>query len=218
MVYIILRWSFSVLIITLLGACTSSSFEATAPPGTTTTEATTRVALLFVGHGEPSVFEDGDVPITLADGSMFGPHAESLSVPVELQNTEWAAAYEEIATAMSYIFGDVNGNGTEHEIAISPAGDVPPFFTWDAFHADIERRYQAFGDNSPHNTTLLEHVQSIELQIEGVLIDTHMAYLDAVPRIPDVVWGMTQTGDYDKLVVVPMLLADSTHTQEAVFS
>ena len=48
--------------------------------------------------------------------------------------------------------------------------------------------------------------------MEGVQIDTHLAYLDAVPRIADV---MLEIGDdYDQLVVVPMLLASSTHTQE----
>ncbi len=42
---------------------------------------------------------------------------------------------EEIAEAMADIFGDVNGNGA-HEVGISPAGDVPLFFTC-RFHASI---------------------------------------------------------------------------------
>ena len=173
-----------------------------------------RVAVLYVGHGEPAVFENGDVPISFPDGSEFGPHGADIGVPVEYQHTEWAAAYEEIATAMTYIFGDINGNGIEHEIGISPAGDVPPFFTWPAFHADIQARYQAFANFSPHNDTLREHIESLDLQVDGVEIDTYLTYLDAVPRIPDTIWELTQTGEYDKLVVVPMLLSSSTHTKE----
>jgi protoheme ferro-lyase len=175
---------------------------------------TERVAVLYVGHGEPAVFENGDIPISFPDGSAFGPHGADIGVPVELQHTEWAAAYEEIATAMTYIFGDVNGNGIEHEMAISPGGDVPPFFTWPAFHADIQQRYQGFNNYSPHNDTLREHVASLDLQVNGVEIDIYMAYLDAVPRIPDTIWELTQRGEYTKLVVVPMLLASSTHTLE----
>jgi protoheme ferro-lyase len=173
-----------------------------------------RVALLFVGHGEPAVFEDGDVPITLADGTPFGPHAVSLGVPEEFQYTEWAAAYEEIATAMTYIFEDLNGNGILHEVKISPAGDVPPFFTWDAFHASVHGHYQAFNNYSPHNDILREHLDNIEVKVEGVEVDIYLAFLDAVPRISDVVWEITNTDQYTELVVVPMLLASSTHTQE----
>ena len=173
-----------------------------------------KIAVLYVGHGEPAVFENGDIPVGFPDGSEFGPHAVELGVPVEYQHTEWAAAYEEIATAMTYILRDVNGNGIEHEMAISPAGDVPPFFTWEAFHADIQQRYQAFNNYSPHNDTIREHVNSLDLRVDGVRIDTYLAYLDAVPRIPDMIWELTREGRYTKLVVVPMLLADSTHTQE----
>ena len=173
-----------------------------------------RIAVLYVGHGEPSVFEDGDVPVSFPDGSEFGPHGAEIGVPVEFQHTEWAAAYEEIATAMTYILVDVNGNGIKHEMAIAPAGDVPPFFTWPAFYADIQQRYQAFNNYSPHNDTIRDHVESLNLQVNGVAIDTYLTYLDAVPRIPDTIWELTETGQYSKLVVVPMLLASSTHTQE----
>ena len=173
-----------------------------------------RIAVLYVAHGEPAVFENGDIPISFPDGDEFGPHGADIGVPVEYQHTEWAAAYEEIATAMTYIFGDINGNSIEHEMAISPAGDVPPFFTWQAFHADIQQRYQAFENYSPHNDTMLEHIESLDLQVDGVEIDTYIAYLDAVPRIPDTIWELTQAAEYTKLVVVPMLLASSTHTQE----
>jgi hypothetical protein len=160
------------------------------------------------------VFENGDIPISFPDGSEFGPHGASLGVPVEYQHTEWAAAYEEIATAMTYILVDVNGNGIKHEMAISPAGDVPPFFTWPAFHADIQQRYEAFDNYSPHNGTIREHVESLNLQVDGVQIDTYLTFLDAVPRIPDTIWELTRDDTYSKLVVVPMLLANSTHTQE----
>ena len=173
-----------------------------------------RIAVLYVGHGEPAVFENGDIPISFPDGNEFGPHGADIGVPVEYQHTEWAAAYEEIATAMTYILVDVNGNGIKHEMAISPAGDVPPFFTWQAFHADIQQRYEAFDNYSPHNDTLRGHVESLELRVNGVEIDIYMAYLDAVPRIPDTIWELTRGGEYSKLVVVPMLLASSTHTLE----
>ena len=178
------------------------------------TSTSEKVALLFVGHGEPATFEDGNIPVTHADGSLFGPHAESLAVPDIAQHSEWAAAYEEIATAMTYIFGDINGNGTFHEVAVSPTGDVPPFFTWEAFLASIEEHYQSVGNYSPHNASIREHVENLNIRVDGAQIDTYLAFLDEVPRIPDVVWEIGQTGQYNKLVVVPMLLSDSTHTQE----
>ena len=177
------------------------------------------VAVLFVGHGEPSVCDDGDIPIKLLDGTPFGPHGVDIGVPDMYQYTEWAAAYEEIATAMTYIKTpplnpDLNGNGVAHEVKISPAGDVPPFFTWEAFHAEIFDIYEAFQDYSPHNDTLKKHVESLNIHVIGARVDTYLAYLDAVPRIPDVVWEITQDKEYEKLVVVPILLASSTHTQE----
>jgi protoheme ferro-lyase len=177
-------------------------------------ETNERIAVLYVGHGEPAVFERGDEAISFPDGSEFGPHGADIGVPVEYQHTEWAAAYEEIATAMTYIFGDINGNGTKHEMAISPAGDVPPFFTWPAFHADIQQRYAAFENYSPHNDALIAHVESLDLKVDGFEIDTYLAFLDAIPRIPDAVWELTHKHEYTKLVMVPMLLANSTHTQE----
>lgn len=173
-----------------------------------------KVALLFVGHGEPVVVEDGDVPITLADGTPFGPHAASLNVPEEYQYTEWAAAYEEIATAMSYIFGDLNGNGILHELAMVPSGDVPGFFTWDIFHADVNRHYEAIGNFSPHNDILHEHINSLDIDVAGASIDIYLAFLDAVPRISDVAWEIANANKYQELVVVPLLVASSTHTQE----
>ena len=194
-----------------LTACSDSKDPKDPDPVTPDLE---RIAVLYVGHGEPALFENGDVPISFADGSEFGPHGAELGVPVEFQHTEWAAAYEEIATAMTYILVDVNGNGIKHEMAISPAGDVPPFFTWQAFHADIQQRYQAFNNYSPHNDTIREHIESLDLQVDGVEIDTYLSYLDAVPRIPDSIQELTQKGVYTKLVVVPMLLASSTHTLE----
>ena len=120
----------AVLLAVFLAACSGDS-----DPGNE------RIAVLYVGHGEPAVFENGDIPISFPDGSEFGPHGADIGVPVEFQHTEWAAAYEEIATAMTYILVDVNGNGIKHEMAIAPVGDVPPFFTWPAFYADIQQRY-----------------------------------------------------------------------------
>ena len=52
-----------------------------------------RVALMFVGHGEPTIVEDGDIPIVYPDGAPFGPHGVDLGVPEAYQHTEWAAAY-----------------------------------------------------------------------------------------------------------------------------
>ncbi|MDH3574475.1 MAG: ferrochelatase [Desulfobacteraceae bacterium] len=192
-----------------LNGCSSDSSQNTA-----LTPSNENVAVLFVGHGEPTFFEDGDQNITMADGSSFGPFGTSLSVPVESQSTEWAAAYEEIATAMTYIFKDLNGNGIPHEIAISPTGDVPPFFTWEAFHASTSEHYNAFNNYSPHNDTLKDLVEDLDINVEGAEIETYLAFLDAVPRIPNVIWEIAGTNKYKKLVVVPMLLSSSTHTQE----
>ncbi len=177
-------------------------------------EAIKKVALLFVGHGEPATRENGDISITFPDGEPFGPHATSLGVPEEAQYTEWAAAYEEIATAMTYIFNDVNGNGILREVAIAPAGDVPDFFNWDAFHDSVNSHYEAIGNYSPHNDALREHIGSLEVKVDGAEIDIYLAFLDAVPRIRDVVWDIAAKDRYKELVVVPLLIASSTHTQE----
>ena len=80
---------------------------------------------MFVGHGEPETAEDGDIPIVNADGSPFGPHGVELGVPEAYQYTEWAAAYEEIATAIAYIFGDINNNCVVHEVAITDIERAP---------------------------------------------------------------------------------------------
>lgn len=172
-----------------------------------------RVALMFVGHGEPATVEDGDVPVVFPDGSAFGPHGVELGVPEAYQHTEWAAAYEEIATAISYIFGDTNGNGVEHELGIVPDGDVPDFFTWEAFHASIYSNYDDCLNYSPHNDTLAEHVSDVDVRVTGARVDVYLALLDDVPRIPDVVYEISQ-GNYEELVVVPMLVSNSTHTDE----
>jgi len=174
---------------------------------------TRRIALMYVGHGEPAMVEDGFNPLSFPDGSLFGPHAVELGVPAEFQYTEWAAAYEEIATAIAYIFGDTNGNGIIHEVAIVPLGDVPGFFTWDAFKASIEQNYAAVGNYSPHNDTLRDHISSLDIDYLGTKIDIYLALLDDVPRIPDVVFEIAQR-NYDELVVIPMLVANSTHTDE----
>jgi len=171
------------------------------------------VALLFVGHGEPATAPDGDIPISFPDGDPFGPHAVSLGVPPQSQYTEWAAAYEEIATAMTYIFPDYNGNGIPHEVAVFPDGDVPEFFPWPAFHGSVYGQYQACGGYSAHNDRLREHVESLDIEACGTDVEVYLAYLDAVPRIRDVLWEIATT-NASELVVIPMLLADSTHTQE----
>ena len=49
------------------------------------------------------------------------------------------------------IIGDLNGNGILHEVAIFPAGDVPPFFTWPEFHGSVYQHYEANGNYRPHN-------------------------------------------------------------------
>jgi len=172
-----------------------------------------RVALMFVGHGEPATVEEGDVPIVFADGSPFGPHGVELGVPDAYQHTEWAAAYEEIATALAYIFGDLNANGEVHEAAIVPDGDVPDFFTWEAFHADIYNRYDECANFSPHNDALRQHIDSLKIDVQGARVDIYLALLDEVPRIPDVVYEIAGK-KYDELVVVPMLVSNSTHTDE----
>ena len=125
------------------------------------------MALVYVGHGEPAAVEDGDIPITFPDGSPFGPHAVELGVPPANQYTEWAAAYEEIATALAYIFGDLNGNGIDHEVALVPTGDVPGFFNWPAFHASLYEHYALCNHYSPHNDLLGGHVESLRVRVRG---------------------------------------------------
>lgn len=183
------------------------------PSGAEHDRGLTRVALMYVGHGEPATPEDGDIPISYPDGSEFGPHGVELNVPLEAQHTEWAAAYEEIATALSYIFGDINGNGINHELGIVPHGDVPDFFTWEIFHGMIYSHYAECGGYSPHNDLIREHVNSLDIRVKGAKVDIFLALLDDVPRIPDVLYEIAQ-GDYDEVVVVPMLVANSTHTDE----
>lgn len=172
-----------------------------------------RVALMFVGHGEPATVEDGDIPIVFRDGSPFGPHGVELGVPEAYQHTEWAAAYEEIATALAYIFGDLNANGVIHEVAVVPDGDVPDFFSWEAFHASIYSHYDEVANLSPHNKALRWHIRSLDINVKGARIDIYLALLDDVPRIPDVLYKISNRG-YDELVVVPMLVSNSTHTDE----
>ena len=172
------------------------------------------IAVLYVGHGEPATAEAGDVSITFPDGELFGPHAVELGVPPGSQYTEWAAAYEEIATAMAYIFGDTNGNGVPHEVALVPEGDVPGFFNWPAFHAGVYQNYEACYNYSPHNDSIREHVESLEIELCDTDADVYLAFLDAVPRVRDVLYDLAMMDRYDELVVVPMLVSDSTHTQE----
>ncbi len=179
------------------------------PPG----RGSKRVALMFVGHGEPATVEEGDIPIVFPDGSPFGPHGVELGVPESYQYTEWAAAYEEIATALTYIFGDLNGNGIVHEVAVVPQGDVPGFFTWEIFHATIYSNYEQTGNYSRHNDSLRAHINSLNIKLPGVQVDLYLALLDEVPRIPDVVYEISN-GFYSELVVVPMLVSNSTHTDE----
>lgn len=169
------------------------------------------VALTFVGHGEPTTVKDGDVPIAFPDGSPFGPHGVELGVPEAYQYAEWGAAYEEIATALSHIFGDLNVNGEVHELGIVPKGDVPDFFTWDAFHASIYSQYDQCDNYSPHNDRLREHVDSLRIRERRARFDIYLALLDEVPRIPDVVYEIANRS-YDELVVVPMLVSTLNHS------
>lgn len=198
--------------------CVQGRCENTAMPNCPAPTPAPVVALLFVGHGEPRTFEAGNMPIVLADGTPFGPHAAQLGVPEDFQHTEWAAAYDEIATAMTYTFPfqDTNQNGIEHEVTIVPNGDVPAFFTWNAFHAELQQHYDACNNFSPHNDALIQHVSSLDITVPGAShVDVYTALLDAVPRIRDVVWEIANDDKkYDKLAVVPMLIAESTHTDE----
>jgi protoheme ferro-lyase len=96
---------------------------------------------------------------------------------------------------------------------MEPEGDVPGFFGWEAFHASIYSHYALVENYSPHNDTLRSHINSLNIRIPGVHIDIYLALLDDVPRIPDVVHEISN-GLYDELVVVPMLVSNSTHTDE----
>ena len=88
------------------------------------------------------VFENGDVPISFADGGPFGPHACEIGVP--------GASIHRMGRGLrrdrhrdDLHFPRSQRQRHPHELAIAPAGDVPPFFTWPAFHAGIHEHYQA---------------------------------------------------------------------------
>ena len=49
--------------------------------------------------------------------------------------------------------------------------------------------------------------------IDITKINIYLALLDDVPRIPDVIFEIAKS-NYDELIVVPMLVANSTHTDE----
>ncbi len=171
------------------------------------------VAVLFVAHGEPATFEEGCQPVRLPDGNLIGPFGTTLRVPPPEQSTLWAMLYEEVAEAMTYIFGDFNHNGILHELAPFPLGDVPPFFTWPVFKGGAAEQYAVLG-GSPHNATYEKHVANVKLTLLNKSVDVHMAYMDARPMIAEKVYELMQNQRYNKLVVVPLLLSESTHTQE----
>ncbi len=173
-----------------------------------------QVAVMFVGHGEPPTFEEGNVPTYFWDGTPFGPHGVELGVPEQYQLTEWGAAFEEIATALAYQFGDYNGNGIRYEVLPFPMGDVPPFFTFEAFISMVEAEYMALGNYSPHSDMLREHVDNTRVGIMGCNIDMYLALLDDYPRIPDVLHEIAQNPRYKRVVVAPLLLSRSSHSQE----
>jgi hypothetical protein len=174
------------------------------------------VAILFVGHGEPKHFQDGTKTIKHWDGTDFGPYGVALGVPPEEQSTIWAAAYAETAEAIAYQTGDLNQNGISHEVLLFPDGDIPPNFTYQAFKDKAEAEYEAVGGTSPHNDSLNGHAKKVQVGIPGYDFDTYLAFLDAEPIIPNALHQIAQTRRYQKLVVVPFLMAESTHTQEVV--
>ncbi len=147
-----------------------------------------RVAILFIGHGEPATFEQGMEHVTFWDGSTLGPNGASLGVPEEMQYTWWAAGYSEIAEALTYQFaeGDFNGNGIKHELAIHPVGDVPPFFTWEAFTGMAATQYQVIGE-SPHTQALIDHATQVVVGKHYLKVDTYIGFLDSQPFMQDVI-------------------------------
>ncbi|MGE5598856.1 MAG: ferrochelatase [Bacteroidota bacterium] len=176
------------------------------------------VAVLFVAHGEPASFDEGKERIIDPDGTLHGPFAPNLIRPYEIkepgeQYWMWAALYEEVAEALTYQFGDMNGNGILHELRFVPEGDVPRFFSWTAFREGAKQQYAYLG-GSPHNAAWKEHVERIRLSLLNKSIDVHLAYMEAKPTVAQKVWDLVISGRYDKLVVVPLLLSESTHTQE----
>ena len=50
---------------------------------------------------------------------------------------------------------------------IAPAGDVPDFFVWPAFHGGVYQHYQACNNYSPHNDALRAHVESLAVAVPG---------------------------------------------------
>jgi protoheme ferro-lyase len=91
---------------------------------------------------------------------------------------------------------------------------VPPFFQFPAFIGQLQGEYAAVNDYSPHNDAIAEHVAALNVGAYGQYVDKYLAFLDAVPRIPDVLHQIARKWRYKRIVVVPLLLADSTHTQE----
>ncbi|MGE5549138.1 MAG: ferrochelatase [Bacteroidota bacterium] len=181
------------------------------------------VVVLFVGHGEPATFNEGLEPVQFPDGKYIGPFGTpyapqvpdnfELVVPENYRNTLWAMLYIEVAEAIAYTMGDANNNGKPHEPFFIPFGDVTPGFRWNAFLGEAAAQYAAFG-GSPHNATWQNHVNKTRLSLLNKSIDIELAYMDARPMIEEKVYQVLQSQRVDKLVVVPLLLSESTHTQE----
>jgi hypothetical protein len=121
--------------------------------------------------------------------------------------------YEEIAMAMTYYFGDSNQNGVHHEMALYLEGDVPDFFTFTAFKEQAADQYKAVG-GSPHNSIWGDHAAAVDLGLFEGYADKYLAFLDARPMVADVIDRIRKRPEYRHLVVVPLFLAQSTHTHE----
>jgi protoheme ferro-lyase len=172
------------------------------------------IAVLFVGHGEPETLADWSEHHLFADGSSLGPSGETLGVPPDERDTIYAAAYEEIATAMSYQMKDMNGNGIKHELALTPQGDVPASFTYPAFKGMVQMEMAQLG-MSPHNTLVFSRINAMKTTPLAAFADFYWAMLDARPMIPDAVSQIKKRGHYSHVIVIPLFLSsDSTHTQE----
>ncbi len=218
----ILRTTFLGLLGLVASSCTEQSSPDTDPksaqeisPASVSKDAqeAQSVAILFVGHGEPATYDEGTKVERYWDNTLLGPSGVVLGVPAEEQATIWAAAYEEIATAVAYESGDLNGNGVLHEVKVAPEGDVPSVFVWPAFKDMVRAEYSTLGD-SPHNGIWINHVANTPVDVSGAKIDSFLAFMDAKPFVVDKIHEITQTARYKSLVVVPLLLSQSTHTQE----
>ena len=61
----------------------------------------------------------------------------------------------------------------------------PASSTGRPFMPSIFDHYELFGNYSPHNELIQEHVESLKIKVQGAQYRCYLALLDEVPRIRD---------------------------------